>query len=82
MRRLKFRFRAKNTNSPATPGLSPTLSLSPGAVSAMRVTVSDANNPSPEWRRRKNILRFSQFREVREDLKSTILFDLTSIISL
>ena len=86
MRRLKFHLQAsgkfKNESPPASTGLSPNPTLSPGGVSAMRVTVSAADNPSPGWRKRKKRLRFSQFLEVRIDVNSysvTLFYSLTSI---
>ena len=77
MRRLKFRLRTassvKNNNShPESPGVPPSPSpiMSPGGLSSMRVTVTEVDKPSPQWRNRKKILRFGQFLEVRMMFKS------------
>ena len=34
----------------------------------MRVTITEEGKPSPEWRRRKKVLRFRQFLEVGVDV--------------
>ena len=71
MRRLKYHCKSsasfKNNNNPsASLSLSPT--VSPGGLSSMRVTVTKEGKPSPEWRRRKKVLRFRQFLEVGVDV--------------
>ena len=67
--RLKGPAKLKNNNTPVSPGMSAP-SMSPGALSSMRVTVSDKDKPSPERRRKRKTkrLRFSQFLEVRSQL--------------
>ena len=78
MRMLKFRLKdstnLKNNNPPAaSPRMSP--SMSPAAVSSMRVSVTELDNPTTEWRRRKKRLRFSQFLEVRSWISQTLIFN-------